>query len=416
MNQERNVQKRIANLMANDVHHASPSDTAEEEMKVCSSQAMDDDEFNLHQNYHNAIDCLLHCERLITDLQGQITLKNDHICTLEDKLVTMSLELASAKAVEDEHQLLKRRMSTTSGVSLSNSSSEYSCLDTVEKNQRLLRQEESQCIIDFAPSIAARRRSTRASSKPRPTLSRSYGAPSLVMDPKSSNRLTNSWSGSELTRSQSATTRRNDPRAMNIDRAEPMIKPQRGSILSRVMTWVSDDMALELDTSTSSTTKDNTRSLGAGLVFKKGVSARQFSMEEFPGRQHQLRQGNSYANNANHNAVGTRRRNPDALDDASFTTRQFSTIGSLLGLKKHDDTHNSNHNSEFNEPLNFGTSPSSPQRDSACSSFSSRSCISGVVFPVSSGDCLRGCDENDFESRRGRVCSNTANDVWPILA
>lgn len=124
----------------------------------------DADDFVLRQEYQNAIDCLKQCETIISSLQDELSSKEAHIATLEgrpleriistiqdqlstknddlaskdeqiaelleliheeefkdkqiasleERLVAMSLELASAKAIEDEHRLLKRRISNAS--------------------------------------------------------------------------------------------------------------------------------------------------------------------------------------------------------------------------------------------------------------------------------------------------------------
>lgn len=75
---------------------------------------MDNSEFDLHQDYHAAIECVVQCEFIIKSLQEQLTSKEECISSLEEKLVAMSLELALAKASEDEHRLLKRKLNRAS--------------------------------------------------------------------------------------------------------------------------------------------------------------------------------------------------------------------------------------------------------------------------------------------------------------
>ena len=94
-------------------------------------------DFDLCENYQNAIDCIVQCEYIIKSLQEQLvskdeqvalkdeqiaslekklvqmsssTAKDEHIASLEDKLVQMSFELASSKAFQDEqlHQFKKK--------------------------------------------------------------------------------------------------------------------------------------------------------------------------------------------------------------------------------------------------------------------------------------------------------------------
>lgn len=66
---------------------------------------------NLTQKYQQAVDCLVHCEFIIMNLQQKAANKDTHIAGLEERMVGMSLELAQAKCIEDEHRLMKRRLS-----------------------------------------------------------------------------------------------------------------------------------------------------------------------------------------------------------------------------------------------------------------------------------------------------------------
>ena len=63
-----------------------------------SRQAMSDSAFDLHKNYHDAIDCLLHRDGAIKELEAKLTSKDERIASLEMKLVQMSLDLASSRA------------------------------------------------------------------------------------------------------------------------------------------------------------------------------------------------------------------------------------------------------------------------------------------------------------------------------
>ncbi|KAL7550689.1 hypothetical protein ACHAWF_013909 [Thalassiosira exigua] len=69
-----------------------------------------DETDDLAENYLAAIECLKHCERVITALKSQNAAKDDRIANLEEKIVSMSLELASSKAFEDEHRSTKRHL------------------------------------------------------------------------------------------------------------------------------------------------------------------------------------------------------------------------------------------------------------------------------------------------------------------
>ena len=108
----------LAMMDTNDDHH---------EMKICANgnrvmkvpvkEAEDKDEsFQLRQEYQNAVNCLIRCEFIIkslqeevaskdVQLQTQLVAKDGQIASLEEKIVAMSLELASLKGMDDEHRL-----------------------------------------------------------------------------------------------------------------------------------------------------------------------------------------------------------------------------------------------------------------------------------------------------------------------
>ena len=69
--------------------------------------------------------CIIHCESLIKTLEEQLSTKDDTIVSLEEKLVQMSLELASTKANKDELELSYRtiRQSTIKSTSCSDDAS-----------------------------------------------------------------------------------------------------------------------------------------------------------------------------------------------------------------------------------------------------------------------------------------------------
>ena len=74
--------------------------------EICSTGSVPFDD--LRRDYKDAIQCIIHCETLIKTLESQLTTKDDIISSLEEKLVSMSLELAKAKANEDELELSYR--------------------------------------------------------------------------------------------------------------------------------------------------------------------------------------------------------------------------------------------------------------------------------------------------------------------
>mmetsp|Transcript_4130 Transcript_4130/g.9098 ORF Transcript_4130/g.9098 Transcript_4130/m.9098 type:complete len:382 (-) Transcript_4130:8-1153(-) len=94
-------------------HNSSASSSTNHNISPNTSRIhkrMDNREFDLHQDYHAAIECVVQCEFIIKSLQEQLNSKDECISSLEEKLVAMSLELALAKASEDEHRLLKRKL------------------------------------------------------------------------------------------------------------------------------------------------------------------------------------------------------------------------------------------------------------------------------------------------------------------
>ena len=113
-------------------------------------------EIDLCRDYKNAVDCLLQCDTLFKAFQEQIQSKDDRIATLEDKIMELSLELASIKAGQDQLKLKKssdvtdvpstpptiqcttgRRMSWTSLTSESSNNSKFSNLGLLFMNKSL---------------------------------------------------------------------------------------------------------------------------------------------------------------------------------------------------------------------------------------------------------------------------------------
>lgn len=61
-------------------------------------------ELDLRKDYRNAVECLVQCESIIVILEEKLAAKDERIAGLEDRIVRMSLELASTKASEDRLQ------------------------------------------------------------------------------------------------------------------------------------------------------------------------------------------------------------------------------------------------------------------------------------------------------------------------
>ncbi len=89
-------------------------------ISVC--EFYDLNESDLRRDYQTAIGCLIQCESMIKDLQEQLLSKEERIVCLEDKIMHMSLELASSMAREDDLQH-KMKTSFTSKSSATNTTS-----------------------------------------------------------------------------------------------------------------------------------------------------------------------------------------------------------------------------------------------------------------------------------------------------
>ena len=71
---------------------------------VSVSEFDDLNESDLRKDYQTAIDCLIQCESIIKNLQKHLLSKEERIVCLEDKIMHMSLDLASSMAHGDHLQ------------------------------------------------------------------------------------------------------------------------------------------------------------------------------------------------------------------------------------------------------------------------------------------------------------------------
>ena len=71
---------------------------------VSVSEFDDLNESDLRKDYQTAIDCLIQCESIIKNLQKHLLSKDERIVCLEDKIMHMSLDLASSMAHGDHLQ------------------------------------------------------------------------------------------------------------------------------------------------------------------------------------------------------------------------------------------------------------------------------------------------------------------------
>ena len=192
MKREPNLQNRYENIIASDLPFGCIGDG--EKMKAHLATDTDsNDDVDLGQNYQNAVDCLIQCEFIIQSLQEQLASKDEQMANLEEKLVQMSLDLASCKTFQDEQSqqlnLLKRRIPS---VSSSNSSTQRAD----KKKQEMVEVEGSadtvraempsrlpSLIVDYPPArVTHRVRSERKVGRgARTALSRSWSNPREIV-------------------------------------------------------------------------------------------------------------------------------------------------------------------------------------------------------------------------------------------
>ena len=97
---------------------------------VSVSEFDDLNESDLRKDYQTAIDCLIQCESIIKNLQKHLLSKEERIVCLEDKIMHMSLDLASSMAHGD-HLQHKLKKSFTSASSATNTTS-FSTINSFE--------------------------------------------------------------------------------------------------------------------------------------------------------------------------------------------------------------------------------------------------------------------------------------------
>jgi len=67
--------------------------------------AQESSDLELRRDYQHAVDCLIQCDALFKSFQEQLRSKDERIEMLEDKIMELSLELASVKAGQDYQKL-----------------------------------------------------------------------------------------------------------------------------------------------------------------------------------------------------------------------------------------------------------------------------------------------------------------------
>ena len=76
-------------------------------------------DLDLRRDYQNAVDCLIQCDALFKTFQEQLLSKDNRIVTLEEKVMELSLELASIKAGQDYQKLKTQRGSSNNNNNIS---------------------------------------------------------------------------------------------------------------------------------------------------------------------------------------------------------------------------------------------------------------------------------------------------------
>ena len=406
----------------------------------------ENEEFDIHKGYHNAIDCLMHCEHIINDLQGQVTQKDEQIATLEEKLVQMSLELASAKAAEDVLDNINRQLSqslNSPSVSETDRVVGQAILpaDNNYASQQQTQSSSSRIATGYAPQKGSSRKNSRS------------------MRPQyRSRQLSQSWTGSssnnvieEQQATAVATTQQPCPSvhqaigntvtsaARNLTRTLSKRGNWDANSFSRARPspWGgnTNDDSSTLDASwksANSSTKEN-MSLGSSArsappatkpkppyhrcesspsIYNMNGMRRTANMDESHPTRRQRRCSEVSSNS------GT---NVSFHDDESITQRRLSSIGQLLGFTNRNSAadvaadvvaghydnaaYNTTTSNQHAQQWQQGQQHQDQRRDSISSS---RSDISGVLFPVTSSDCLIGLEkkinnsiESASSSRRG---------------
>ena len=287
--------------------------------------------FELYKKYHDALECLYDRDRIIKEHEAKLASRDERIARLELMLVQMSLELASSKAMEDEHRLYKRKMSNFS-MNLSNHSSSSNLATQLETYDE---EEEGQADrdVDRRPSGGRRHRST---------ISQSWSAP-----------ISNSW---RLLLSEAAEA---------CDVGGNADEPKQYCIRSKIS-----------KSRTASRSNSWTLTRRAPIAF--------------------IPQAKSEADG-----------NTDKPKQSFLLLPMFRRFSSELTC---GSTESSEH------PLDTSSDASRLDYSLRISNESIRSEIPGVIFPVTSADCVSTCNATARPHASGSSGSNsTANAEWDVL-
>jgi hypothetical protein len=81
-----------------------------------NSQRSTTNDNNFEQKYHSAIERIAHKDLLVKMLQDELRKKDAQVVSLEEKLIEMSMELATSRAVEDEYHLASKHSQSPQSV------------------------------------------------------------------------------------------------------------------------------------------------------------------------------------------------------------------------------------------------------------------------------------------------------------
>ena len=383
---------------------ARDSDTMNsDEEEICDAN----EDFDLPQNYQNAVDCLVQCECLINNLQEELASKDEQIARLEEKLVRMSFELASSKALQDEQ--LHQFNGSISSIESSSVDDANQCATSSQQQhqqQTIKTYQDGQAAVNYASVGFSQSRNSPRLHNPLHMRSSSWSVRDSVQHCEVD---TTAW--------PQVTNEKNDPAPVGGRDPEP--RQCSGVRLSRPAQRMSSST---IDDATSWMALDNCArkslfsSTSSGLIGNHTAGNLHRAKEILPSDSTSTNGMRQRAATPNYGPAAPARRLARQLSSRqssiydSFTPSRFSNFGQfILGLNKNDKT---TEEGAANEQT-MNDQDDSPKG-------SSRSEIRGVVFPISSDDCLKGlCQDDDIESspiRNRRRCSSVntdANVEWP---
>lgn len=305
------------------------------------------------QQHQNAVDCLVHCE--FAKLQEQLAVKDERIAILEEKIISMSMELASAKSMQDHHQLLKRRSSI-------GAEPPQQQVSAGNAHQKLA---AAALIANYSPKSFRKSKSTGvvASASPRLIESKEVDFVSWPQVPPPTDSI-----------------------VVGVSRQHPRPKGRGGFWLSR-SAKAAQTSALKSSFTTKVSLDDSAKESISSYNSSRFSDRESATLhEEFPAR---------------------RRSSMQDMLDSSFTSVGQFILG---GFSKNDKTDEDANMTEANETE---AEDNDGEEDLSCCAGPN------VIFPVSSLDCLRGLSQDSAVAKSRRRCSDGclyhANVEWPEM-